>query len=434
MKIRITFLTLSLITLLFVNPVMSQKIIDFESEEWQFTNGKMVDHLGRKSLMGGGYIKDLVFNDGTIEVDMAVSGDRSYPGINFRVQSPQDYEHFYIRPHRAGLYPDALQYCPSINGNSSWQLYSGEGFTNEVEIPVNEWFHIKLEVKGDQARVYINGKENPELEIFNLIHGNSEGTLSLAAPANGSAYFSNFSYTKDDVPEFEPAPAPTPGAGMIMDWEISQTFRTIDIEFDESPKAQGIENIEWQKIQADKNGLVDLSKYRSRLSRAPDMVYARTTLHSENGEIFELKFGYSDAAIVFLNDQPLFFGNSGYTVRDPSFLGIIGLNDALYLPLQKGENELLLGVAESFGGWGFMCQDGDAVFLETGIEEIWSTQKDFTTSESILYDPGKEILYVTNFDQFGMGNPNATQYISKLSLDGEILELKWADSLNNPLG
>nr|NQU92976.1 hypothetical protein [Bacteroidota bacterium] len=42
--------------------------------------------------------------------------------------------------------------------------------------------------------------------------------------------------------------------------------------------------------------------------------------------------------------------------------------------------------------------------------------------------------YVTNFDQFGMGNPNATQHISKLSLDGGILELKWADSLNNPLG
>lgn len=31
-------------------------------------------------------------------------------------------------------------------------------------------------------------------------------------------------------------------------------------------------------------------------------------------------------------------------------------NDAVYLPLKKGNNELVLAVTEFFGGWGFICQ------------------------------------------------------------------------------
>jgi hypothetical protein len=32
-------------------------------------------------------------------------------------------------------------------------------------------------------------------------------------------------------------------------------------------------------------------------------------------------------------------------------LGTIGLFDAVYLPLRKGKNTLLLAVSEDFGGW-----------------------------------------------------------------------------------
>ena len=65
-------------------------------------------------------------------------------------------------------------------------------------------------------------------------------------------------------------------------------------------------------------------------------------------------FGYSDDVSIFLNGRLLFSGMSGYHSRDPSFLGLIGLFDAVPLHLRKGENELLLIVSETFGGWGFM--------------------------------------------------------------------------------
>jgi hypothetical protein len=39
-------------------------------------------------------------------------------------------------------------------------------------------------------------------------------------------------------------------------------------------------------------------------------------------------------------------------------------NDAVYLPLKKGRNELLLAVSELTGGWGFICRFGDMMGIQ----------------------------------------------------------------------
>lgn len=413
----------------------SQKNIDFESEQFTIVNGKVLEQLGRTAFMGTAYLTDVEFENGIIEFDLAVTGQRSYPGVFFRATTPNDYEHFYVRPHRSGLYPDALQYCPTTNGIGSWQLFNGNGYTAPTEkFPVDEWFHVKIEVLGQRAQVFIGENNEPGLEVIQLHHGDSKGSISLNSPMNGSAYFSNFSYQETDNLEFNEMPVFDKPIGLIIDWEISQSFQTIDVEFDQTPKQQKLENIEWQKVEADKTGLVDIAKYNSRQGRAPDFVFAKTNLYSDKDSLLEMKFGYSDAIVVFLNDQPIYSGNSAYTQRDPSFLGIIGLNDAVYLPLIKGNNELMLAVAESFGGWGFICREGNATYFQDGITKIWQTEKVFDISESVLYDPKRKVLYVTNFDQFTMGNPTITQSISKVSLEGEIIDLSFVTGLNHPLG
>ena len=68
----------------------------------------------------------------------------------------------------------------------------------------------------------------------------------------------------------------------------------------------------------------------------------------------KLSIGYSDDVSVFLNGQILYRGRSAQNFRDPGFLGIVNPeNDAVYLPLKKGSNELMLAVSELGGGWGF---------------------------------------------------------------------------------
>jgi hypothetical protein len=64
---------------------------------------------------------------------------------------------------------------------------------------------------------------------------------------------------------------------------------------------------------------------------------------------------------VFLNGQILFRGRSAQNFRDPGFLGIVSSeDDAVYLPLKKGSNDLMLAVSELGGGWGFACRLADA--------------------------------------------------------------------------
>jgi hypothetical protein len=89
-------------------------------------------------------------------------------------------------------------------------------------------------------------------------------------------------------------------------------------------------------------------------------VYARTTLYSDRDQIKRLSFGYSDEATLFLNGKPVFTGKSAFRFRDPGFLGIMDVeDDAVYLPLKKGRNDIVLGLAEYFGGWGFICRLDD---------------------------------------------------------------------------
>jgi len=422
----------SLVLLLFFSLYSnSQEYIPFHSDQWQIYNGEIVEHLGRQSLTGTAFLKDVNFQNGVIEVDIAVDGTRSYPGINFRIQSPQNYEKFYMRPHRSGLYPDAMQYSPVTNGITEWQLWVGEGYTSGAEIPENEWIHFKIEVNGTRAKIYQNNEEKPFLDIYDLKHGLSSGTIGLNGP---SAFFSNFSYNETDDLDLGVPPIIHYPTGIIKDWEISQPFKITKVDFEKTPQQQELKEIEWQDVNADQTGLVNIGQFYGMQGREPVCVFAKTYIYADDDKVKEFRFGYSDAVSIFLNGEIIYFGNSAYQKRDPSFLGIIGLNDAVFLQLKTGKNELIFLVAESFGGWGFKVQD--AKFIEKGdeITEIWETERDFKVSESVLYDPKREVLYVSNFDQFNQGDPNIKQHLSKLNMKGEVMELNWSGELTNPLG
>ena len=138
------------------------------------------------------------------------------------------------------------------------------------------------------------------------------------------------------------------------------------------PRAEG-ETIRWQDVEAESPGFVVIYRYREaphprvsfandfskRLEPQPGMkvVYARTSINSDRDQVKKLSIGYSDDVSVFLNGKILFRGRSAQNFRDPGFLGIVNPeNDAVYLPLKKGDNELMLAISELGGGWGFICR------------------------------------------------------------------------------
>lgn len=74
-----------------------------------------------------------------------------------------------------------------------------------------------------------------------------------------------------------------------------------------------------------------------------------------------------------------------------------------------------------------------SVSFAENFSTAWETENVFELPESVIYDEKNDILYVSNivnhpFKKDGSG------YISKLSLTGEILELKWIKNLNAPKG
>lgn len=427
-----------LVLFLFACPLAAEEVcVPFDSDQWM-KNGEAIEHLGRPAYKGFACLNDVEFSDGIIEVDLAVDGSRSYPGIVFRMQSMEAYERFYLRPHRAGLYPDALQYTPVFHGDAPWQLCHGEGYTAGATLPENEWFTLRIEVKGTQARVLLPGHDEPALAIHDLKHGDTKGMIGVYGPNDGSAYFSDFRYIEDDTLSFDPPPAVELPEGTLKNWDLSRAYPAKEMRTEAYPPFPVFYSAEWKKVRCEPDGLVNITRHVKRQNREGDLVLARTFFYCSEKKRIKLEFGYSDQVTLFHNSKPVFSGNSAYRSRDPSFTGIIGFHDAVILDAQKGINEIFMFVSETFGGWGVMARcDDDLEPIERDharARKVWETEAEFLTPESIQYDPKRDVLYVTSMDTAFARKKEPSGFISKLSPDGRVESLHWITGLRGPCG
>ncbi|MCU0290941.1 MAG: hypothetical protein MUF10_02990 [Thermoanaerobaculaceae bacterium] len=424
--------------LLSADVVLAQAaVIPFDDAHWNLDRAQVVQHLDRSAVMGMAVLKDVEIENGVIEVDVAVSGARSYPGVIFRSQGDGSWERFYIRPHRSGrvppsLYSDVLQYLPGWNRVDSWQLYSGPGYTAGAVIPTGRWLHVRIEVSGDRGRVFLENATQPDLEIPRLRHGLRTGGIMLMGPADGSAYFSNFSVRAEKALDLGPSPRQDIPPGFIRAWQVSQVLPALEIDDSGTGLPDVAAHLQWRDLPADENGLVDIARVQGRTGQ-PDTVFLRTRIAADHAEIRPYKLGYSDAVTLYLNGSKIFSGDSSYQGRDPSFLGIIGLSDTVCLPLRAGENELLVSLSELMGGWGFEMQRADAEFRAPGVTRKWKTGKSFSTPESVAWDPVREVVYVSNYDPFHPSREEGRQVIHRLAVQGGEPEVL-ARGLRNPTG
>ncbi|HLW52994.1 MAG TPA: hypothetical protein VKW06_09125 [Candidatus Angelobacter sp.] len=372
-------LSLCALALLFASACCAQApqtlSVPVDSPRWDLEgNAKPSEFLGRKCLMldgGGAGLKDFEMRDAVIDVDAATSARRGFFGIQFRIAG-NNAEEVYLRQHKSGL-PDAMQYTPILNLGRNWQIYNGPGFTGAIEIPKDVWFHMRLEVTGAQARLYVQdmNKDKPALVINDLKSGVQKGEVPLF-DLTGATCFSNFEIrTTSEAPWERRLPAMPKDT--LVKWSLSPAFDALARNLERPLLASERDAIQWQDVEAEPPGFVVINRYRDepqirvsfqgdfskRLEPQPGMkvVYARTSIESDREQVKRLDIGYSDEVSVFLNGKILYRGRSAQGFRDPGFLGIVNPeNDAVYLPLKKGSNELILAVSELGGGWGFICR------------------------------------------------------------------------------
>jgi hypothetical protein len=346
-----------------------------DSARWEFQGqAGAAEYQGRRCLQldgGSATLKDFEFRDGVIDVDVATPAVRGFFGFQFRISSDGlNAEEVYLRQHKSGQ-PDAMQYTPIFNTGANWQLYNGPGFTGAVDIPRDVWFHLRLEVSGAQAKLFVKDMEKPALVIGDLKTGLRMGQVALY-DLTGATYFSNLEiWATPDAPWERHLPAMPPHT--LTKWSLSPSYDALARNLERPLPAAESAGIHWQDVEAEPPGFVAINRYREsphprvtfqgdfakRLDPQPGMkvVYARTIIDSEREQMKKLLIGYSDDVSVFLNGKILYRGRSAQGFRDPGFLGIVNPeNDTVYLPLRKGANELVLAVSELGGGWGFVCR------------------------------------------------------------------------------
>jgi hypothetical protein len=122
---------------------------------------------------------------------------RGFIGIAFRIdESNSNFECIYIRPTN-GRAEDQLR------RNRSTQYFSYPDFKfdrlrNEsfgiyesyADMGLNEWITLKIEVKNEKAKLYLNGREHPVLIVNDLKHGaNASGAVGLWVDVGTEGHF-----------------------------------------------------------------------------------------------------------------------------------------------------------------------------------------------------------------------------------------------------
>ena len=186
------------------------KLVNVKAETVNF-NGRKALRVSDTAAAGTGDEGRLVilsktdFQDGIIEVDLAGEpgpnageGARGFVGMAFRVAADASrFECFYLRPTN-GRAEDQVRRNHSAqyisNPGFPWHMLRKEfpeKYETYVDLVAGEWTKVKIEVRGEKARLYVNGVEQPTMLVNDLKQKQSKGTVALWIGTGTVAHFSN---------------------------------------------------------------------------------------------------------------------------------------------------------------------------------------------------------------------------------------------------
>ena len=354
-----------------VNLFSQSKTYKFSQDKWNVFNAenKIIaidtivykdEHALRLKNNEIAHLQDVTFDNFRLDVDMAGVG---MAGIGFRSKDLFNYEFIYFRSEASDT-GNSIQYVPFYNGSTGWQLYSAPEYQLDGKFSMHNWFHVTLLVKDNDLELFINYSQTPYMVIDLLRKDLFKGSMLLKSEFD-PFYYSNLKIEKltggstAKIEEKE-------NLNHINNWLLSEQF-VLNEPWAFWQSASFLRSIKgWKSIEADKNGIVNLSRY---FEYPKDAVAAKTIIISETNTTRQLLFDYTHTLMIILNSEIIFYG------KEMDHYGCVyDEEQKIDLSLHKGENELMFiinGDTELYGdgimyqgrkqsaNWGFIAKLGD---------------------------------------------------------------------------
>ncbi len=155
-------------------------------------------------------IRNTNFKNGIIEVEVlsrllptASPTDRGFIGLAFRIDDTNSrFEAIYLRPTN-GRAEDQVRRNHSIQYFSfpdhkyeRLRKENPEKYETYADMGLNEWIKMKIEIKGSQARLFLNQSKQPSLIVNDLKQGaDRSGSVGLFVDVGTEGYFRNLKIT-----------------------------------------------------------------------------------------------------------------------------------------------------------------------------------------------------------------------------------------------
>lgn len=180
-------------------------------EEVMFKGKKAVRITGLENGEQLTVVKNIDFKNGTFEIDVAGQplpgsdpNSRGFIGMAFRIQQSDSlaYNCFYLRPTN-GRAEDQLRRNHSVqyisHPNFPWHKLRQDNpgmYESYVDLIPGEWTRIRVVVKENEARLFVNNSNQPSLIVKDLKDSRSQGGIGLWIGPETDGYFKNLTVTK----------------------------------------------------------------------------------------------------------------------------------------------------------------------------------------------------------------------------------------------
>lgn len=146
----------------------------------------------------------VAFHDGTIEAEIAGApapnapeGARGFVGIAFRVQADlRTYDAFYLRPTNGRADDqERRNHSAQYISHPDWPWFrlrkeTPSKYESYVDVQPDVWTTIRIEVRGDHARLFVHGQEQPTLIVSDVKSGaTATGGVALWIDRGTIAHF-----------------------------------------------------------------------------------------------------------------------------------------------------------------------------------------------------------------------------------------------------